>query len=150
MTELVTSEELYRKFESFIVRGKSDAWVLAVFEGSPSGDQYSWCSDCVAASGDLRGFLTEYRGPVKVFQFKVGSEDEWEGENGRENPFKGRFPYLSDLPTAVLFHGRQDVARTIAPRKDDLSYLSRRAEVLGGMIRDGTWKPPARFSRSSS
>jgi len=150
LTELVTSEELYRKFESVIVLGKSDAWTLAVFEGSPSGNQYSWCSDCVAASEDLRAFLKEYHGPVKVFQFKVGSENEWEGENGHEDPFKGRFPYLSDLPTAVLFHGRQDVARTIAPRKADLIYLSQRAEVLEGMIEEGTWKPPARFSGSSN
>jgi hypothetical protein len=90
----------------------------------------------------LRSFLSEYRGPVKVIQFKVGSKKEWEGGVDVPSPFKANFPHLVDLPTAILFHGRLDVARTIAPRKDDLLYLSRRADVLETQIKDGSWNPP--------
>lgn len=118
-----------------------ESWTLAIFEGSPTEDAYSWCSDCVAASGDLRIFLSEYRGQVKVIQFKVGSKKEWERRDA-PSPFKAKFPHLVDLPTAILFHGRLDVARTIAPRKDDLLYLSQRADVLETQIKDGSWNPP--------
>jgi hypothetical protein len=142
MEKPITADELYSKFEDAIQGNGDDSWLLVVFEGSPEGGAYSWCSDCVAASGDLANFLSEYRGPVKVVQFKVGTEEEWEGANRIRSPFKAGFPYLSDLPTAVLFHGRQDVARTIAPRRVDLLYLSKRAEVLQGQILDGSWKPP--------
>jgi Eukaryotic protein of unknown function (DUF953) len=137
-----TDDELYSKFEQTIVRGDGDDWVLAIFEGSPEGDAYSWCADCVAASGDVRRFLEEYKGPVKVIQFKVGRKDEWEGRDGGPSPFKAGFPHLSDLPSAVLFHGRLDVARMIAPRKDDLVYLSKRAVAYEEQIKDASWSPP--------
>jgi len=143
MSKVISPDQLYRKVENTLYKGSDHAWILAVFEGSPTGTEYSWCSDCVAASADLRSFITEYRGIVKVVQFKVGSKREWEGLNGGPSPFKAKFPFLSDLPTAVLFRGRQDVARTIAPRKYDLLYLSRRAEVLEGQIEDGSWVPPS-------
>jgi hypothetical protein len=131
---------LYSKFKQTIANG--DGWVLAIFEGSPEGSNYSWCTDCVAASGDVRRFLEEYNGPVKVVQFKVGTKEEWEGRDGGPSPFKAGFPHLSDLPSAVLFHGRLDVARMIAPRKDDLDYLSKRAMVYEGQIKDSSWSPP--------
>ena len=139
---MASDDELYSKFEKTIVRGDGSSWVLAIFEGSPQGDSYSWCTDCVAASGDVRRFLEEYRGPVKVVQFKVGTKKEWEGQDGGPSPFKAGFPHLSDLPSAVLFHGRVDVARMIAPRKEDLAFLSGRALVYEGQIQDSSWNPP--------
>jgi Eukaryotic protein of unknown function (DUF953) len=137
-----TDEDLYAKFEDSVARvGKGD-WVLAIFEGSPEGDSYSWCNDCVSARGDVREFLEEYGGPVKVVQFKVGTKAEWEGRDSEESPFKARFPHLSDLPTAVLFRGGLDVARLIAPRKDDLVFLSERAKTFEGQIKNLSWHPP--------
>lgn len=142
MAESITQEKLYAKFEDAIRQMKDDKWVLAVFEGSPTGGAYSWCSDCVAASADLRSFISEYRGFVKVIQFKVGSKKEWGGGSDVPSPFKARFPHLVDLPTAILFHGKLDVARTLAPRKDDLLYLTKRADALETQIKDGSWNPP--------
>ncbi len=142
MAESITQEKLYSKFEEAVRQMKDGNWVLAVFEGSPTVGAYSWCSDCVAASEDLKSFLSEYRGPVKVIQFKVGTKKEWEGGMDVPSPFKAKFPHLVDLPTAILFHGKLDVARTIAPRSDDLKYLSRRADVLETQIKDGSWNPP--------
>jgi len=142
MGESITQESLYAKFEDAIRHIKDENWVVAVFEGSPTGREYSWCSDCVAASEDIRGFMSEYHGMVKVIQFKVGSEKEWKGISDSRSPFKVKFPHLVDLPTAILFRGKLDVARTIAPRKDDLLYLSKRAEALEAQIRDGSWNPP--------
>jgi hypothetical protein len=135
-------EPLYAKFDRTLGLNGSP-WILGIFEGSPEGDKYSWCSDCIAASGSVRSFLAEYRGIVKVVQFKVGPRNGWEGSDGKHNPFKAKFPHLSDLPTAVLFYGKQDVARTIAPRMDDLVYLSKRADVLQAQIKDGSWVPPS-------
>jgi uncharacterized protein DUF953 len=137
-----SSEQLYSKFDKALGTQDGSPWVLAIFEGSPQGPKYSWCSDCIAASGQVRDFLDGYRGMVKVVQFKVGSKLEWEGAGGDLNPFKAKFPHLSDLPTAILFYGRQDVARTIAPKKDDLLYLSHRADELESQIKDGSWLPP--------
>lgn len=139
---MTSDDDLYSKFERSIVKGAAHEWVIAIFEGSPEGDEYSWCSDCVAARGDVRSFLEEYKGPIRVIQFKVGTKDEWEGRDGGTSPFKAHFPHLSDLPTAVLFYGELDVARTIAPRKDDLVYLSSRARIFEGQIKDSSWHPP--------
>jgi hypothetical protein len=111
-----------------------------VFEGSPCEDADSWCPDCVSAYGDLKGFSESYKGSVKLIRFKVGTKDEWEGK--RElNPFRGKFPFLSDLPTAILFRGKLDVARIIAPRKQDLFYLCERAEIYEDQIRTNSWHP---------
>lgn len=142
MQSFPSHSELYAKFERSVKETPDARWVLAVFEGSPAGSEYSWCNDCVAAKGDLRSFLSEYRGRVKVVQFKVGTKDEWEGRSDGPSPFKANFPHLADLPSAVLFHGRLDVARVIAPRKDDLDYLSKRAEAYERQIKEGSWHPP--------
>ena len=142
MEELITQERLYAKFEEAVRQMRDRDWLLAMFEGSPTEEGYSWCSDCVAASEDLRSFMADHRGFVKVVQFKVGSKKEWKGGSDGSSPFKIKFPHLVDLPTAILFHGKLDVARTIAPRKDDLLYLSRRAESLEAQIKDRSWIPP--------
>jgi hypothetical protein len=142
MSKTFSSDELYAKFLKALSTNEPEAWMLAVFEGSPAGDAYSWCSDCVAARGDLRSFLEEYTGDVKVFQFKVGTKAEWEGKAPDRSPFKAKFPFLSDLPTAVLFKGKLDVARLIAPRKEDLLYLSRRATTYESQIASDSWNPP--------
>lgn len=142
MQSLPSDSDLYAKFETSISEGPANAWTLAVFEGSPEGSEYSWCNDCVAARGDLRSFLADYRGPVKVVQFKVGTKKEWEGRDGGTSPFKANFPHLVDLPSAVLFHGRLDVARMIAPRKADLEFLARRADSYEDQVKDGSWHPP--------
>lgn len=141
MLETATAAELYKKFEDAILMGDG-AWVLGVFEGSPTATAYSWCDDCVAASSDLREFLGEHKGRVKVMQFKVGTKMEWEGPDGGHNPFRSKFPFLSDLPTAALFRGRIDTARIIQPKKADLVYLSNRADVFETQVKDGSWKPP--------
>ncbi len=143
MAESITQESLYTKFEKAFRQMNNGNWVLAVFEGSPAGGSYSWCSDCIAASEDLRSFMSEDRGLVKVVQFKVGSKKEWEGSSNGRSPFKVKFPHLVDLPTAILLYGKLDVARTIAPRRDDLLYLSGRAYALEGQIKDGSWNPPS-------
>jgi hypothetical protein len=141
MNETITAQDLYLKFEEATRKWGGEQWVLAVFEGSPSATASSWCSDCVAAGDDLRSFLAGYKGRVRTVQFKVGTEQEWNGRDG-SNPFKVRFPFLSDLPTAVLFYGRLDVARVVALTKNDLSYLSDRADVFEQQKQDGSWKPP--------
>ena len=139
---MTTDLELYIKFQKFADENPKGSWALAVFEGSPEGGEYSWCNDCVAAKGDLRQFLSEYKGHVKVVQFKVGTKEEWEGRDGEPSPFKGGFPHLVDLPSAVLFHGRMDVARMIAPRREDLEFLARRAEIYEKQVKSGSWHPP--------
>jgi uncharacterized protein DUF953 len=142
MPETLPAEQLYRKFESVIKGQRRGSWVLGVFEGSPRSGAYSWCSDCVAASNAVASFFAEYKGEVKLIQFKVGTREEWEGKEHRANPFRANSPFLSDLPTAVLFYGRLDVARVIAPRKDDLLHLCRRASIYEKQIENGSWHPP--------
>lgn len=135
-------EALYAKFLEALANNKPGDWILAVFEGSPAKGVYSWCSDCVAASRDLSSFLAEHTGDVKVSQFKVGTKDEWEENVIGPSPFRVKFPFLSDLPTAILFYGKLDVARFIAPRKEDLLYLSDRATTYENQQADGSWDPP--------
>jgi Eukaryotic protein of unknown function (DUF953) len=137
-----STEDLYAKFLKALANNRPGEWVLAVFEGSPSEGVYSWCSDCVAASRDLSSFLREYTGDVKVSQFKVGTKDEWEDNVVSPSPFRVKFPFLSDLPTAILFNGKLDVARFIAPRKEDLQYLSNRATIYENQEASGSWNPP--------
>ena len=135
-------DDLYAKFLEALANNKPGDWILAVFEGSPSEGSYSWCSDCVAASRDLSSFLREYSGDVRVSQFKVGTKDEWEDDVVGPSPFRAKFPFLSDLPTAILFNGKLDVARFIAPRKEDLLYLSKRATTYENQKVNGSWNPP--------
>jgi hypothetical protein len=137
-----THEDLYAKFLEALANNKPGDWILAVFEGSPAKGTYSWCSDCVAASRDLSSFLAEYTGDVKVSQFKIGTKDEWEENVIGPSPFRVKFPFLSDLPTAILFYGKLDVARFIAPRKEDLLYLSNRATNYENQKANGSWSPP--------
>jgi len=137
-----SAENLYAKFLQALANNKSGDWILAVFEGSPSEGMYSWCSDCVAASRDLNSFLKEYTGQVKVSQFKVGTKNEWKDSVIGPSPFRAKFPFLSDLPTAILFNGELDVARFIAPRKEDLLYLSNRATTYENQKASGSWNPP--------
>jgi len=137
-----SAEDLYAKFLETLANNKPGEWILAVFEGSPSEGAYSWCSDCVAASRDLNSFLGEYTGDVKVSQFKVGTKDEWEDNVVSPSPFRVKFPFLSDLPTAILFNGKLDVARFIAPCKEDLLYLSNRTTIYENQKASGSWNPP--------
>jgi hypothetical protein len=144
MSEVPNAEQLYRKFEGAVLNQKDGAWTLAVFEGSPQNGAYSWCSDCIAVKDDLRSFITGYKGGVRVAQFKVGLKEEWEGEGSGLNPFKAKSPFLSDLPTAVLFYGGLDVARVSIPRLADLQFLSQRAEAYAEQIKNKSWSPPKR------
>jgi hypothetical protein len=149
MPEVPNAEQLYRKFESALLNQEEGAWTLAVFEGSPQNGAYSWCSDCIAVKEDLRSFIAGYKGGVKVAQFKVGLKEEWEGENPWVNPFKTKIPFLSDLPTAVLFYGGLDVARVSIPRLSDLKFLSERAEAYAEQIKNKSWSPPRRTRLSA-
>jgi len=142
VSKALSAENLYTKFLKALANNKPGDWILAVFEGSPSEGLYSWCSDCVAASRDLSSFLREYTGDVKVSQFKVGTKDEWEDNAVGPSPFRVKFPFLSDLPTAILFNGKLDVARFIAPRKEDLLYLTNRATAYENQKASGSWNPP--------
>jgi hypothetical protein len=142
--ESPSNEQLYKRFETVMTKQKAGAWILALFEGSPQDSAYSWCPDCVAASEDVRSFLASYKGHVRFVQFKVGSKEEWEGRD-KPNPFRERFPHVSDLPTAILFRGKLDVARISIPQKHDLAYLCERAEAYDGQIREGAWHPPRGF-----
>ena len=149
MSKPPSAGDLYAKFLKVLADNKPYAWMLAMFEGSPTEGAYSWCSDCVAASDDLRSFLREYTGGVKVTQFKVGTKDEWEDNTRGPSPFKAKFPFLSDLPTAILFRGKLDAARFIAPRKEDLLYLSNRAATYESQRASGSWSPPKEPEKKS-
>ncbi len=142
LSEAPSPEQLYRKFEGSVLNQKDGAWTLAVFEGSPQNGAYSWCSDCIAVKEDLRSFLAGYKGGVKVAQFKVGLKEEWDEESLGLNPFKVKHPFLSDLPTAILFYGGLDVARVSIPRLADLQFLSQRAEGYAEQIKSKSWSPP--------
>ncbi len=144
MLSPLPADQLYEQFERTLQKSRIGDWLLAVFEGSPSDGAYSWCDDCVAASGDLRTFAASYVGPVKLLQFKVGTKEEWEGGNRSPNAFKSKFPFLSDIPTAILFNGHIDVARFIAPRKQDLEYLCGRAVRYEEQAKSNVWHPTAR------
>ncbi len=142
MSEAPSADQLYRKFESAVLNKRDGAWTLAVFEGSPQNGEYSWCPDCVAVREDLMSFIAGYKGGVKVHQFKVGLKEEWEEGSQGGNPFKTKRPFLSDLPTAVLFYGGLDVARVSIPRMQDLQFLCQRAEAYVEQINDKAWSPP--------
>jgi hypothetical protein len=142
MAQTPSAEQLYRKFENAVGNRRNKEWTLGVFEGSPEGKAYSWCSDCIAARDDLRSFRADYKGGVKIVQFEVGAREEWKGRRGDRNPFKAKSPFISDLPTAILFYGGLDVARVTAPRKEDFLYLCQRAEVYDSQIETNAWTPP--------
>jgi hypothetical protein len=130
---------IYNAFLEQLSGFKEDQWYLVLFEGSPTENSYSWCSDCVFSQEDVKKFKSSYGGPVKFLQFKVGSREEW---TSPDNPFKLRFPCLTDLPTAVLFRGQVDAMRVIAVRQKDLLYLCERSLEYESQIRSGAWSPP--------
>ncbi len=105
----------------------------------PTENSYSWCSDCVYAQEGVKKFKSSYGGPVKFLQFKVGSKEEW---TSQDNPFKMKFPCLTDLPTAVLFRGQVDCMRVIAVQQKDLLYLCERSQEYENQIRSSAWAPP--------
>ena len=121
-------QELYENFVNKLSSFPEDSWYLAIFEGSPTAYSYSWCSDCVFAVDEVKKFKASYGGPVKFLQFKVGSNAEW--DDVAENPFKTSFPYLTDLPTAILFRGQIDTMRVIAVEQKDLLYLCERSSRI--------------------
>ncbi len=145
-----TAEDLYREFQKSLSSFDPNSWHLTIFEGSPEGKLYSWCPDCVVASTHIRHF-EEYskESKVKLLKFKVGSKDEWESKVSVKNPFKQSFPYLSDIPTAILFLGKLDVSRMIAPQESDLIYMCKRIDLYKGQIEAGQWHVPLRHLKKS-
>ncbi|MGI0079169.1 MAG: thioredoxin domain-containing protein [Nitrososphaerales archaeon] len=140
----LSQSDLYRVFKEKLSKFEEREWNLVLFEGSPTDNSYSWCPDCVFALDHIRKFKASYGGPVSFLQFKVGSRGEW--ESGR-NPFKRDFPFLSDLPTAVLLRGKIDAARVIAPEQGDLLYLCERTVAYERQIKMGAWNPPKKIIR---
>ncbi len=131
-------DHLYDSFLDQLSKFRDDEWHLVLFEGSPTENSYSWCADCVFAQDGVKKFKSTYDGPVYFLQFKVGSREEWSSDS----PFKIRFPYLTDLPTAVLFRGQIDAMRVIAVEQKDLLYLCERSQEYEQQIRSGAWSPP--------
>lgn len=135
----LSRHEIYNTFLEQLSKFSDSDWHIILFEGSPTENSYSWCSDCVFAQDGVKKFKESYGGPVKFLQFKVGSKEEW---SALDNPFKTRFPYLTDLPTAVLFRGQVDTMRVIAVTQKDLQYLGERSIEYENQIRSGAWIPP--------
>lgn len=134
-----TRDQIYENFLKQVSGFKDDEWHLILFEGSPTENSYSWCSDCVNAQEGVRKFKSSYGGPVKFLQFKAGSREEW---TSPDNPFKVKFPCLTDLPTAMLFRGQVDTMRVIAVEQKDLLYLCERSLEYENQISSGAWRPP--------
>jgi len=143
----MTQDDLYEQFQSTLGSSfKAGSWHLAIFEGSPIEGLYSWCPDCIVALPHIKKF-EEYNNKenrVKLVKFKVGLREEWESTE-RKSPFKQNFPHLQDLPTAVLFYGKLDVFRIIAPREQDLEYALKRTKVYEEQIASKDWSVPKRF-----
>jgi len=136
----LTQRQLYEIFVNKLTSFRDDSWHLVLFEGSPTANSYSWCPDCVFALDDVKKFKASYGGPVEFLQFKVGSKEEW--DNIEINSFKKNFPYLTDLPTAILFRGQIDAMRVIAVEQKDLLYLCERSLEYEKQIQSGAWSPP--------
>jgi hypothetical protein len=136
----LTQPQLYEIFENKLSSFREGSWHLILFEGSATANSYSWCSDCVFALDEVKKFMASYGGPVEFLQFKVGSKEEW--DNAETNPFKKSFPYLTDLPTAILFRGQIDTMRVIAVEQKDLLYLCVRSLEYEKQIQSGAWNPP--------
>ncbi len=135
-----TQPQLYDLFLEKVASFRDNSWHLVIFEGSPTDSLYSWCPDCVFALPHVKKFKAAYGGSVEFLQFKVGSREEW--ENTKTNPFKISFPYLTDLPTAILFRGQIDTMRVIAVEQNDLLYLCERSAEYEKQIQVGAWSPP--------
>jgi hypothetical protein len=141
----LSSVDLYKQFRKALGSFEDESWNLALFEGSPAEGLYSWCPDCIVASTHIRHF-EEYQNKIKLLKFKVGTRKEWESQ-AHLNPFRRNFPFLSDVPTAILFRGKLDACRIIAPRETDLEFMNRRVETFQEQIASGDWHPPLRFRR---
>lgn len=134
-----SQNRIYNSFLDQLSGFKENEWHLILFEGSPTENAYSWCSDCVFAQEGVKKFKSTYGGPVNFLQFKVGSREEW---TSPENPFKSKFPHLTDLPSAILFRGQVDTMRAIAVEQRDLLYMCERSLEYENQIRVGAWSPP--------
>lgn len=137
--------DLYNQFRKTLASFQEESWRLAVFEGSPAEGLYSWCPDCIVASTHIRHF-EQFQNKIQLLKFKVGTRKEWESQT-RLSPFRRNFPFLSDVPTAILFRGKLDTCRIIAPRETDLEFLCKRAEIFQEQIQSGDWRPPLKFRR---
>jgi len=131
-------DQLYNSFLDQLSKFQDNEWHLVLFEGSPTEDSYSWCTDCIYALEGVKKFKSTYGGPVQFLQFKVGSKEEW----STDSPFKVGFPNLTDLPTAVLFRGQIDTMRVIGVQQKDLLYLCERSLEYERQIQSGAWVPP--------
>jgi len=131
--------QIYNAFLDQLSQFKENQWNLVLFEGSPTENAYSWCSDCIFAQEGVKKFKSSYGGPVKFLQFKVGSREDW---TAPDNPFKQKFPFLTDLPTAMLFRGQVDTIRVMAVEQKDLLYLCERSQEYENQIKIGAWSPP--------
>ena len=145
MEKKLSASDLHSQFENEIQSFEQKSWHIAIFEGSPSGNLYSWCPDCVVASTHVSNF-EKYQDKVKLLKFKVGARREWESKT-KLNPFKDKFPHLSDVPTAILFMGKLEVLRVVAPQESDLRYMCERVELYKRQIKEGKWHPPLRFRK---
>ena len=143
--EKLTADDLYKQFRKSLTSFEEEGWNLAIFEGSPAEGLYSWCPDCIVASAHFKHF-EEYQDQIRLLKFKVGTRKEWESKT-RLNPFRTNFPYLSDVPTAILFRGKLDTCRIIAPREADLEFMSARVKAYEEQIHSGDWHPPLKFRR---
>ena len=141
----LSAGDLYKQFQKSLTSFKERKWNLAIFEGSPVEGLYSWCPDCIVASAYIRRF-EEYQHQIQLLKFKVGTRNEWESKT-RLNPFRINFPFLSDVPTAILFMGKLDVCRIIAPREEDLEFMCARAKIFQEQISSEDWHPPLKFMR---
>jgi hypothetical protein len=141
----LSAGDLYKEFRKSLTSFKERNWNLAIFEGSPAEGLYSWCPDCIVASAHIRRF-EEYQDQIQLLKFKVGTRKEWESRS-KLNPFRINFPFVSDVPTAILFMGKLDVCRIIAPREEDLEFMCARAKIFQEQITAGDWNPPLKFRR---
>ena len=146
MSPLMTSLDLYDQFQSKFEKSfPNQPWTISIFEGSPANGLYSWCPDCVVASAHIQRF-EKHKNRIKLVKFKVGTRKEWENKKDL-NPFKARKPYLSDVPTAILFMRTVDVCRIVAPRESDLEMMCERTKIYEKQIRLGDWHPPLNSRR---
>jgi hypothetical protein len=137
----ISALQLYKQFEDTTETGFSGrAWTIAIFEGSPSEGLYSWCPDCIVASAHIERF-EKYQSDMNLLKFKVGTRKEWESKQVL-NPFKTKYPYLSDVPTAILFLNKLDVFRVVAPREKDLTLMCERTKIYEEQISSNEWHPP--------
>ncbi len=140
-SQLLTASDLYTQFKNAHSNFESGVWRVVVFEGSPEEGLYSWCPDCNVALPHIQKFEGKHK-DVKLLRFKVGSRLEWESKDHLD-PFRENFPFISDVPTAILFRGKVDVFRLIAPDEADLAHMRERIEKYDRQIANGSWHPPS-------